>query len=199
MHTYYLQKNALPNRLLFKPHCVCITDTSIYPKRQKRCDSFRGEMTMIKDLIFYLEKQNLLQQRNQTEDEENLVLPSVREIIRQVEEMTLKNNSTHNSTTSLSRRQQHLHQQTANPGSAQHVSRSVVRPINTDQHGGAANRSHSASSILTNGGSLSRLINHDEVYHGSGSNSAGFYNDSLGKGVGCLSLLGAILLSAISN
>ncbi|KAL5966750.1 hypothetical protein TSMEX_005488 [Taenia solium] len=119
----------------------------------------------------------------QTEDEENLVLPSVREIIRQVEEMTLKNNSTHNSTTSLSRRQHHLHQQTANPGSPQHMSRSVVRPMNADQHGGASNRSHSASSILTNGGSLSRMINHDGVYHSSDANSADFYNDSFGKGL----------------
>ncbi|VDM30249.1 unnamed protein product [Hydatigera taeniaeformis] len=124
----------------------------------------------------------------QGEDEEALVLPSVREIIRQVEEMTLKNSSTHNSTTSLSRRQHHPHQQSANPGPTQHVSRSVVRPTNADQHGSAANRSQSASSILTNGGSLPRLINHDGVYHGSSSNFSDSYNDSLGKGVGWLTL-----------
>nr|CDS23497.1 hypothetical protein EgrG_000718800 [Echinococcus granulosus] len=118
----------------------------------------------------------------QTEDDENLVLPSVREIIRQVEEMTLKNSSAHNSTTSLSRHPYYSYQQSASPGSSQHMSRSIARPMNAEQYGGAANRSQSASSILTNGGGLPKLMNHDGGYHGSGSNPDDFYANSFSQG-----------------
>ncbi|CDS39645.1 conserved hypothetical protein [Echinococcus multilocularis] len=118
----------------------------------------------------------------QTEDDENLVLPSVREIIRQVEEMTLKNSSAHNSTTSLSRHPYYSYQQPASPGPSQHMSRSIARPMDAEQYGGTANRSQSASSILTNGGGHSKLINHDGGYHGSGSNPDDFYANSFSQG-----------------
>ena len=110
------------------------------------------------------------------------MLPSVREIIRQVEEMTIKNNnSAHNSTTSLSRLQ------SGTSGGSQHVSRSLVRPVNADQTTarGAANRSQSASSsFLSNGRGVSRLNNHNGVFYASEANNSGdVYADPLAKGV----------------
>ncbi|VDD84296.1 unnamed protein product [Mesocestoides corti] len=74
----------------------------------------------------------------QAEDEENQVLPSVREIIRQVEEMTLKNSTANSSTSSLSKHQA--------IGSSQHISRSLVRPVNAEPQG-SPNRSQSASAF----------------------------------------------------
>ncbi|KAM7537242.1 hypothetical protein Aperf_G00000059754 [Anoplocephala perfoliata] len=122
-------------------------------------------------------KNNATSLPNGPQDDENLALPSVREIIRQVEEMTLKNNSsTHNSTTSLA----HSH----SGGSVPHISRSLSRPLNLKVHGGAGtgNRSLSASSTQINGGTLGRLHNHNGTYYAATSNPNDYDSHTVGRG-----------------
>uniref|UniRef100_A0A0R3TAH4 Sterile alpha and TIR motif-containing protein 1 n=1 Tax=Rodentolepis nana TaxID=102285 RepID=A0A0R3TAH4_RODNA len=112
----------------------------------------------------------------QSEDDENQTLPSVREIIRQVEEMTLKNNSSaHNSSTSLN----HSH----SGGSTMHISRSLSRPVNAEVPGrGENSRSLSASSAQINGGTLGRMTNHNGTYYATSSNSSDFDSHTVGRG-----------------
>ncbi|KAM3181212.1 hypothetical protein ACTXT7_014812 [Hymenolepis weldensis] len=110
-----------------------------------------------------------------SEDDENQALPSVREIIRQVEEMTLKNNnSAHNSNTSLD----HSH----SGGSIMHISRSLSRPANAEVPGkGANNRSLSASSAQINGGTMGGTHNHNGTYYATSSNSSDYDSHTVGR------------------
>ncbi|VDL58066.1 unnamed protein product [Hymenolepis diminuta] len=104
-------------------------------------------------------------------------MPSVREIIRQVEEMTLKNNnSAHNSNTSLD----HSH----SGGSIMHISRSLSRPVNAEVPSrGANSRSLSASSAQINGGTMGRTHNQNGTYYATSSNSSDYDSHTVGRGL----------------